>query len=234
MSAKYKRILLKVSGEALAGGKRTGIDASALDETARQIKSVVKENVQVGIVVGGGNFWRGRTGEEIERTTADYMGMMATIINAMALCDALEKAGVQSRLMTSLAISGIGEPFNYKTARRYLDEGIVVVFGGGTGNPYFSTDTGASLRAIEIGADALLLAKNVDGIYDSDPVKNKNAKKFDEISYDEYIKLGLQAMDTSAVVMSKENGLVIHAFGLSGEDSIKNAVMGDSEGTVIR
>ena len=234
MGAKYKRILIKVSGEALAGAKKTGIDAVSLDETARQIKSVVDEKVQVGIVVGGGNFWRGRTGEEIERTTADYMGMLATVINAMALCDALEKAGASARLMTSLAIGGIGEQFNYKTARRYLEEGKVVVFGGGTGNPYFSTDTGASLRAIEIGADALLLAKNVDGIYDCDPVKYKDAKKFDEISYDEYVRLGLQAMDTSAVIMSKENGLAIHVFGLSGTDSIRNAVMGDKTGTVIR
>ena len=233
MQAKYKRILLKISGEALSGEKGHGFDTEALKGVAMQISELNKLGVEVGVVVGGGNFWRGRQGDEMDRTTADYMGMLATVINALAVADALERTGVEARVLTSLSISSVGEPFNYKNADRYLKEGKVVVFGGGTGNPYFSTDTGASLRAVEINADALLLAKNIDGIYDSDPKSNPNAKKYDELSYDEYVSKGLKAMDTSAVVMCKENGLKIHAFGLSGKNSIVKAVTGSKEGTVI-
>ncbi len=233
MQSKYNRILLKISGEALSGAKGHGFDTEALSGVAKQIANVVKLGVSVGVVVGGGNFWRGRQGDEMERATADYMGMLATVINALALSDALEKVGIESRVMTAFAIGGIGEQFNFKTAKRYLSEGKVVVFGGGTGNPYFSTDTGASLRAVEIGADALLLAKNIDGIYDSDPRTNPSAKKFDKLTYDEYVKMGLRALDTSAVVMCKENGLKIHAFGLYGENSILKAVTGDMSGTVV-
>lgn len=233
MQAKYNRILLKISGEALSGDKGHGFDTEALSSVAQQIADVVKLGVSVGVVVGGGNFWRGRQGDEMDRTTADYMGMMATVINALAISDALERKGVDSRVLTSLAITGVGEPFNYKNADRYLKEGKVVVFGGGTGNPYFSTDTGASLRAVEIKADALLLAKNIDGIYDSDPKKNPSAKKFDKLTYDEYVNMGLKALDTSAVVMCKENGLKIHAFGLDGENSIVEAVAGETKGTVV-
>lgn len=233
MQAKYKRILLKISGEALSGGKGHGYDTQALSGVAKQIADLSKLGVEVGVVVGGGNFWRGRQGDEMDRSTADYMGMIATVINALAMADSLERQGVQARVLTAFSISGIGETFNYKNADRYLSEGKVVVFGGGTGNPYFTTDTGASLRAVEIKADALLLAKNVDGIYDSDPKTNPNAKKFDKLSYDEYVSLGLKALDTSAVVMCKENGLKIHAFGLDGDESIVNAVVGDQAGTVV-
>ena len=233
MQAKYNRVLLKISGEALSGDKGHGYDVKELKAVAKQIASVAKLGVGVGVVVGGGNFWRGRQGDEMDRTTADYMGMLATVINALAVCDAIEKEGVEARVLTSMLISGIGEPFNYKVADRYLKEGKVVVFGGGTGNPYFTTDTGAALRAVEIKADALLLAKNIDGIYDSDPKTNPNAKKFDSLSYDEYVKLGLKALDTSAVIMCKENGLKIHAFGLDGESSIIDAVTGDMAGTVV-
>ena len=233
MGSLYKRILLKISGEALAGEKKHGYDTEALGEVAKQIATLAKEGVEIGVVVGGGNFWRGRQGDEMDRTTADYMGMLATVINALALADALERAGAEARVMTSLSISGVGETFNYKNADRYLKQGCVIVFGGGTGNPYFSTDTGASLKAVEIGADALLLAKNIDGIYDSDPKSNPDAKKYDRISYDEYVAKGLKAMDTSAVVMCKENGMKVHAFGLSGENSIINAVTKGGEGTVI-
>ena len=169
----------------------------------------------------------------MDRTTADYMGMLATVINALALSDAFERKGMEARVMTSLAISSVGEPFNYKTAQRYLSEGKVVVFGGGTGNPYFSTDTGASLRATEIGADVLLLAKNVDGIYDSDPKTNPSAKKYDTLTYDEYVAKGLRAMDTSAVVMCKENKVKVHVFGLNEDNAIVNAVFAESKGTVI-
>ena len=233
MQAKYQRILLKISGEALSGAKGHGYDVNELSAVAKQIASVAKLGVGVGVVVGGGNFWRGRQGDEMDRTTADYMGMLATVINALAVTDAIEKEGVEARVLTSMFIAGIGETFNYKVADRYLKEGKVVVFGGGTGNPYFTTDTGAALRAVEIKADALLLAKNVDGIYDSDPRVNPNAKKFDKLSYDEYVKLGLRALDTSAVIMCKEHGLKIHAFGLFGKNSIFDAVTGDMSGTVV-
>ena len=233
MEAKYKKILLKISGESLAGDKRHGFSTDALTATAKQIAKLNKLGVEIGVVVGGGNFWRGREGDEMDRTTADYMGMLATVINALAISDALERLGVESRVMTAFAIDKIGEQYNIKTAKRYLSEGKVVVFGGGTGNPFFSTDTGASLRACEINAEVLLLAKNIDGIYDSDPKTNPNAKKFDKLTYDEYVARGLKALDTSAVIMCKENGLKIHAFGNTGDQSIVNAVCSSTAGTVV-
>lgn len=233
MKAKYKRILLKISGEALSGAAGHGFDPESLKSVAEQILEVAKLGVEVGIVVGGGNIWRGRQGMNMDRVTADQMGMLATVINALAVSEALIGAGADARVLTSIEISGVGEKFNHKVADRYLKEGKIVVFGGGTGNPFFSTDTGAALKAAEIGADALLLAKNIDGIYDSDPKINPNAKKFDELTYDEYVARGLRAMDTSAVVMCKENGLKVHAFGLSDKNSIVKAVAGDKEGTII-
>lgn len=233
MKAKYKRILLKISGEALLGAAGHGFDPESLKSVAEQILEVAKLGVEVGIVVGGGNIWRGRQGMNMDRVTADQMGMLATVINALAVSEALIGAGADARVLTSIEISGVGEKFNHKVADRYLKEGKIVVFGGGTGNPFFSTDTGAALKAAEIGADALLLAKNIDGIYDSDPKTNPNAKKFDELTYDEYVARGLRAMDTSAVVMCKENGLKVHAFGLSDKNSIVKAVAGDKEGTII-
>lgn len=233
MKAKYKRILLKISGEALSGAAGHGFDPESLKSVAEQILEVAKLGVEVGIVVGGGNIWRGRQGMNMDRVTADQMGMLATVINALAVSEALIGAGADARVLTSIEISGVGEKFNHKVADRYLKDGKIVVFGGGTGNPFFSTDTGAALKAAEIGADALLLAKNIDGIYDSDPKTNPNAKKFDELTYDEYVARGLKAMDTSAVVMCKENGLKVHAFGLSDKNSIVKAVAGDKEGTII-
>ena len=233
MKAKYKRILLKISGEALSGAAGHGFDPESLKSVAEQILEVAKLGVEVGIVVGGGNIWRGRQGMNMDRVTADQMGMLATVINALAVSEALIGAGADARVLTSIEISGVGEKFNHKVADRYLKEGKIVVFGGGTGNSFFSTDTGAALKAAEIGADALLLAKNIDGIYDSDPKTNPNAKKFDELTYDEYVARGLKAMDTSAVVMCKENGLKVHAFGLSDKNSIVKAVAGDKEGTII-
>ena len=233
VKAKYKRILLKISGEALSGEVGHGFDKNALNSVAKQIREVADLGVEVGVVVGGGNIWRGRQGMNMDRVTADQMGMLATVINALAVSEALIGAGADARVLTSIEISGVGEKFNHKVADRYLKEGKIVVFGGGTGNPFFSTDTGAALKAAEIGADALLLAKNIDGIYDSDPKTNPNAKKFDELTYDEYVARGLRAMDTSAVVMCKENGLKVHAFGLSDKNSIVKAVAGDKEGTII-
>ncbi len=233
MKAKYKRILLKISGESLAGEKRHGFSSPALIATAKQIAALNKSGVEVGVVVGGGNFWRGREGDEMDRTSADYMGMLATVINALALSDALDRQNVDNRVMTALTIDKIGEPYNVKTAKRYLAEGKVVIFGGGTGSPFFTTDTGASLKACEIGADALLLAKNVDGIYDGDPKTNPSAKKYSALTYDEYVAKGLKALDTSAVVMCKENGLKIHAFGNLDDESIIDAVFGEDSGTVV-
>ena len=225
--------MLKISGESLAGDKRHGFSSSALTATARQIADLNNAGVEVGVVVGGGNFWRGREGDEMDRTSADYMGMLATVINALALSDALDRQGVDNRVMTALAIDKIGEPYNIKPAKRYLKEGKVVVFGGGTGSPFFTTDTGASLRACEIQAEVLLLAKNIDGIYDSDPKVNPNAKKYDKLTYDEYVGKGLRALDTSAVVMCKENGHKIHAFGNLDDNSIVDAVFSDTDGTVV-
>ena len=217
----------------MSGEVGHGFDKNALNSVAKQIREVADLGVEVGVVVGGGNIWRGRQGLDMDRVTADQMGMLATVINALAVSEAISGAGVEAKVLTSIAISGVGEMFNHKLADKYLKEGKVVVFGGGTGNPFFSTDTGASLKAAEIGADALLLAKNIDGIYDSDPKLNPNAKKFDSLTYDEYVERGHKAMDTSAVIMCKENGLKVHAFGLSGEKSILKAVAGDKEGTVI-
>ena len=233
MKAKYKRILLKISGEALSGASGHGFDSESLKSVAEQILEVAKLGVEIGIVVGGGNIWRGRQGMNMDRVTADQMGMLATVINALAVSEALIGAGADARVLTSIEISGVGEKFNHKVADMYLKDGKNDMFGVVTGNPFFSTDTGASLKAAEIGADALLLAKNIDGIYDSDPKTNPNAKKFDELTYDEYVARGLRAMDTSAVVMCKENGLKVHAFGLSDKNSIVKAVAGDKEGTVI-
>ncbi len=232
--AKYKRVIIKLSGEALAGEKGFGLDESVIDYVVKQIKKVASEGVEVGIIIGGGNFWRGRQGSNMDRTTADHMGMLATVINSLAMQDALEKHGVACRVQTALTITRVAEPYILRKAMRHLEKGRVVIFACGTGNPYFSTDTGAALRAAEIGAEALLLAKNVDGIYDSDPKKNPEAKKFDEIAYIDVIKKGLNAMDTTAISLCMENKIPVIAFALSEEDSIVKAVNGEKIGTIIQ
>ncbi len=229
----YKRALIKLSGEALACANGSGIDFDKVNKVVEQIKKVVESGVQVGIVIGGGNFWRGRQGRDMNRSTADYMGMLATAINSLGMQDTLFHAGIKAKVLTALSISSVGEPFNQQNAVKYLEEGYVVIFACGTGNPYFSTDTGAALRAAEIEADVLLLAKNVDGIYDSDPKINKNAKKYDKISYIDFIKQGLTAMDTSAVTLCMENNIPVIAFGLSEPESIVRVVGGEKMGTVI-
>lgn len=229
----YKRALIKLSGEALASSNGSGIDFDKVSNVVDQIKKVTESGVQVGLVIGGGNFWRGRQGRDMNRSTADYMGMLATAINSLGVQDSLINSGVKAKVLTALSISSVGEPFNQQNAVRYLDDGYVVIFACGTGNPYFSTDTGAALRAAEIGADVLLLAKNIDGIYDSDPKINPAAKKFDKISYMEFIERGLSAMDTSAVSLCMENGIPIVAFGLAEQDSIVRVVGGEKMGTVI-
>lgn len=229
----YKRALIKLSGEALAGEAGFGIDAEKVHKVTEQIKKVVETGVQIGIVVGGGNFWRGRQGTDMDRTTADHMGMLATVINALALQDAFEKFGIPTRVQTALTITRVAEPYILGKALRHFDKGRVVIFACGTGNPYFSTDTGAALRAAEIQADVLMLAKNIDGIYDSDPRKNPNAKKYDKIAYLDFIKQGLSAMDTTAVSLCMENKIPIVAFGLSEPDSIVRVIGGEQMGTII-
>lgn len=232
--AKYKRAVIKLSGEALAGEKGFGLDESVIEYVVKQIKQVVEQGVEIGVIIGGGNFWRGRQGSNMDRTTADHMGMLATVINSLAMQDALERNGVACRVQTALTITRVAEPYILRKAMRHLEKGRVVIFACGTGNPYFSTDTGAALRAAEIGAEALLLAKNVDGIYDSDPKKNPDAKKFDEIAYIDVIKKGLNAMDTTAISLCMENKIPVIAFALQEKDSIIKAVNGEKIGTIIK
>ena len=232
-SAKYKRVIIKLSGEALAGTNGSGIDETILSTVTDEIKAVKELGVEIGIIVGGGNFWRGRQGREMDRTTADHMGMLATIINALALQDALERKDVPTRVQTALTITRVAEPYILRKAMSHLNKGRVVIFACGTGNPYFTTDTAAALRAAEIDADVLLLAKNVDGIYDSDPKLNPNAKKLDKVSYKEYIAQGLKAMDTTAITICMENNIPVLAFGLFEKDSLVRAVTGQDIGTII-
>lgn len=230
----YKRILLKISGEALAGEKGYGIDMSVLQKVADQLEQVYNTGVEMGIIIGAGNIWRGRQGTNMDRTTADHMGMLATVLNSLALQDVLEKRGVPTRVQTALTITRVAEPYILRKALRHLEKKRIVIFACGTGNPYFSTDTAAALRAAEIGAEAILLAKNVDGIYDSDPKKNPDAKKFDEISYMQVIERGLAAMDTTAITLCMENKIPIVAFALNEENSILKASHKEKIGTVIK
>ncbi len=234
-SVKYKRVIIKLSGEALAGDDTgMGIDMRKLDYVCDQIADIRKLGVEIGIVIGGGNFWRGRQADEkMNRSTADHMGMLATVMNALAIQDRLEQHGIPVRVQTALTITKVAEPYILRKAVRHFEKGRIVIFACGTGNPYFSTDTGAALRSCEIGAEALLLAKNVDGVYDSDPKINKDAKKFDKLSYMQVISLGLKAMDTTAITMCMDNSVPIIAFSLMERDSIKKAVCGEQIGTII-
>lgn len=231
--AAYKRVIIKLSGEALSGDKGFGIDADMVAYVVDQIKRITEAGVQVGIIVGGGNFWRGRQAQTMDRSAADHIGMLATVMNAIALQDALEAASVPTRVQTALTITRVAEPYILRKALRHFEKGRVVIFACGTGNPYFSTDTGAALRAAEIHAEVLLLAKNIDGVYDSDPRKNPDAKKLDDISYIDVIKKGLQAMDTTAISLCMENQIPIVAFALHEKDSIIKAVNGEKIGTII-
>ena len=230
---KYKRVLIKLSGEALAGETGFGIDDKVMARVVGELKAVHDMGADIGVVVGAGNFWRGRQGMSMDRATADYMGMLATVLNCLALQDALEKVGVHTRVQTALQITQVAEPYIIRKALRHLEKGRVVIFGCGTGNPYFTTDTGAALRAAEIKADVLLLAKNVDGIYDSDPKLNPNAVKFERISAMEFISRGLTAMDTTAVSLCMTNKIPVVAFGLNEPESIRRVVAGENIGTVI-
>ena len=228
-----KRVLLKLSGEALAGEKKTGFDEATVIEVAKQIRTIAEEGLEIGIVIGGGNFWRGRTSETIDRNKADQIGMLATVMNCIYVSDICRYLGLKTEIFTPFVCGAFTSLYSKDAVEASFAQGKIVFFAGGTGHPYFSTDTATVLRAVEIEAEAILLAKAVDGIYDSDPKTNPNAKKFDGLTYDEYVARGLRAMDTSAVVMCKENGLKVHAFGLSDKNSIVKAVAGDKEGTII-
>ena len=229
----YKRVMLKISGEALSGANGFGFDFDTVSRIAKEVKEIVDMDIEVGLVVGGGNIWRGRSGEGMDRTTADHMGMLATCINALALQDALEGIGVKTRVQTAIEMKEIAEPFIRRRAVRHLEKGRVVIFGAGSGNPYFSTDTAAALRAAEIEADVILLAKNVDGVYDKDPNKFADAKKYDTLTYMEVIEQGLQVMDTTATTLCMDNNIPILVFGLEGDGNIKRAMLGEKIGTIV-
>ena len=232
---KYKRVLLKISGEALAGDASRGLDFQVIGQVCDVIKRCVDMGVEVGVVVGGGNFWRGLKdgGGRMERTRADHMGMLATVINALAVADRLEQRGVEVRVQTAIEMNKIAEPYIRSKAIRHLEKGRVVIFGCGTGNPYFSTDTGAVLRAAEINADAILLAKNIDGVYSADPAKDPNAVKYDTITYDEVLAKHLAVMDTTATSLSMDNHIPVLVFALKDPENILRVVMGEKIGTVV-
>ena len=233
MEPKYKRVLLKLSGEALAGEQKTGIDFDLVAKYCEPVKKLNDMGVQVGIVVGGGNFWRGRSSGSMDRTRADHMGMLATVINALAIADTLEQLGVNSRVQTAISMPQVAEPYIRNKAIRHMEKGRVVVFGCGTGNPFFSTDTGAALRATEIEADIMLKATMVDGVYDSDPHKNPNAVKFDKITFHDVLDKGLAVMDSTAASLCSENNLPILVFSLDDPENIVRVVCGENIGTIV-
>ena len=233
MSIKYNRILLKLSGEALAGEKKTGIDAETIASICAGIKKVHDLGVQIGIVVGGGNFWRGRTSGDMERTTADKIGMLATVMNAMAVADTLRQQGVDARVMTSLEMNQVAEPFVRDNAVRHLEAGRVVIFGGGTGNPFFSTDTGSTLRACEINADIMFKLTMVDGVYDKDPHKYADAVKYETLTFDRVLNEKLAVMDATAASMCNDNNLPMLVFDISDPENLVKAVQGDTIGTLV-
>lgn len=233
LTPKYKRIILKLSGEALAGDKGFGLDEKIIAGVVDQLVRAHEMGVEIGIVLGGGNFWRGRQGTSMDRTTADHMGMLATVMNSLAMMDAIEQRGVPVRVQTALNMVSLAEPFILRKAIRHFEEGRIVIFACGTGNPYCSTDTAAALRACETGADILLMAKNVDGIYDSDPKTNPYAKKYDRLTYSDILNRGLKVIDFTAATMCMENNVPTLAFGLDEEKSIVRAVCGEALGTVI-
>ncbi|MGA1237484.1 MAG: UMP kinase [Limisphaerales bacterium] len=232
---KYKRLLLKLSGEALGGREGNGINADAILDTAKQVRDVQRLGVELLVVVGGGNIFRGLPGCErgIERVTGDHMGMLATVINALALQDALEKLGIETRVQSAISMSQVAEPFIRRRAIRHLEKGRVVIFGGGTGNPFFSTDTAAALRANEIGAEVILKATKVDGIYDSDPFKNPEAKRYRQISYAEALRLRLKVMDSTAFTLCADNLMPIVVFDLFKAGNLRRVVLGDKVGTLV-
>lgn len=233
MAPIYKRIMLKLSGEVLAGGKGHGIDQKTVEVICKSIKEVVELGVEVGLVVGGGNFWRGRTSGSMDRTRADHIGMLATVMNSLALSDALEQLGVNVRVQTAIEMRQIAEPYIRNKATRHLEKGRVVIFGCGTGNPFFTTDTAAALRAVEIDADIIFKATNVDGVYDSDPNSNPEAIKYDKTTYMDVLSEGLHVMDTTAISLCMDNQLPILVFNLEDPNNIVRAVNGETIGTIV-
>ncbi len=233
MTPKYKRVLLKLSGEALAGSDKTGLNYDVMTTYAQAIKKCADAGVQVGIVVGGGNFWRGRSSGAMDRTRADHIGMLATAMNALAVADVLENVGVEARVQTAITMRQVAEPYIRGKALRHFEKGRVVIFGCGTGNPFFSTDTAASLRAAEIEADIILKATMVDGVYDKDPHKFADAVKYDRLTFAEVLNKGLQVMDSTAAAMCKDNNIPILVFNLARPDNIFDACMGESVGTLV-
>ncbi|MBF1150391.1 MAG: UMP kinase [[Eubacterium] sulci] len=230
----YKRVLLKISGEALAGDQKFGISDETTNTVAKQIKELCDLGVETAIVVGGGNFWRGRSSENMDRATADYMGMLATVMNALALESALNIHGVKARVQTAIEMREIAEPYARMKAISRLERKEVVIFGAGTGNPFFSTDTTAALRAAEMDAEVILLAKNVDAVYSDDPETNPNAERYDSLTFKEVVDQDLKVMDLTAATLCRDNGIAIHVFGVAGEGNIMKAVCGEKIGTIIK
>ncbi len=231
---KYKRLLLKLSGEALAGENKTGVNVETVGKICDKIKEIIEMGVQVGIVVGGGNFWRGRNGHQMERATADYMGMLATAMNGLALQDAFEARGIHSRVQTAIEMREIAEPFIIRKAEKHLQKGRVVIFAGGTGHPYFTTDTAAVLRATEINAEIILLGKSIDAVYSADPKIDKNAQKYEQISYLEVLEKDLKVMDSTATALCRDNNIPLLVFGISDPENIVRAVKGEKIGTLVK
>lgn len=232
---KYKRILLKLSGESLAGPEGFGIDPLRAEDVARRVQNIIDLGIEVSIVIGAGNLWRGRLGLDrgMDRATADYMGMLATVMNAMALMDAMERADIVTRVMSAVHMQAVAEPYIRRRAIRHLEKGRVVIFGAGTGNPFFSTDTAAALRAVEIGADVLIKATKVDGVYDSDPMKNPDAKRFDRLTYIETLNRRLEVMDSTAITLCMDNHMPILVLNLWDEEALHSALNGNSVGTLV-
>ena len=230
----YKRVLLKISGEALAGSERFGINEEMTRKVASEVKQIHDLGVEVAIVVGGGNFWRGRTSKDMDRATADYMGMLATVMNSLALQDAFLALGVSAKVQTAIEMREVAEPYARRKALSHLEHGSVVIFGAGTGNPFFSTDTTAALRAAEIDADVILLAKNIDGVYDSDPAVNPDAKMFTELTHMEVVEKDLKVMDLTAGTLCKDDNIKIHVFAIAEEVNVLKAIAGEKIGTIIK
>lgn len=234
MEPKYKRVIIKLSGEAMSGPEGHGINTSTVQSICEQIKEVFELGVEIAIVVGGGNFWRGRSGEGMDKSTADYMGMLATVINALGLQDVLEEMGVPVRVQTAIEMKQIAEPYIRRKAIRHLEKRRIVIFASGTGNPFFTTDTTAALRAAEIDAEIILLAKSIDAVYDSDPVINPNAKRYTELTYIDVLNQGLKVMDSTATSLCMDNHIPILVFGLNDPKNILRAIMGEKIGTIIQ
>ena len=230
---KYKRILLKISGEALAGENKVGIDDNVVNKITSKIKEVADMGVEVGVVVGGGNFWRGRSSEHMDRITADHMGMLATLMNALALSDSLEHLGAVTRVLSAVEVRQMAEPYIRKRAMRHLEKGRIVIFACGTGNPYFSTDTGAALRATEIGADIFMKATMVDGVYDKDPNKYSDAVRYEKVTHDEVLSSNLKVMDATAAALCRDNHTKIYVFSMEDPENIVRVVKGENIGTLV-